>query len=114
MGKGSANKIEPAKSPSTWTDHALERFIDRWWPLDHLPKQGESTVPVVRAIRERTSLLAAIVRTRATFVELIPGDDISIWAFYMTEGPYQGHTGLMVVDRSGVVRTVLPPATRKP
>lgn len=109
-----ANKIEPAKAPSTWTDHAFERFVDRWWPMPKMEAgPGISTAPIVKALRERTVYFRRLVCTNAYFVENVPDEDISIWGFYMTEGPVQGFSGLLVVDRSGCVRTVLPPATKK-
>lgn len=111
MGKKASNPGQP-KAPTTWNEHALERFIDRWWPID-VTTPNNSTAPIVRAIRERTALFAQILRSRAVYVDDVPDEDVQIWGFYMTEGPFQGYFGLMVVDRKGVVRTVLPPATRR-
>ena len=94
------------KAPSTYELHALTRFLERWWDED---PPAETTLKY----KQRKSYFETIVASGAFHVEDVPREKQSIWGFYMRFGPYQGFTGFLVVDGDGVVRTTLPPGTRK-
>lgn len=91
-------------APVAYTQHALDRFLERWLP--NLSRTSQE-------LKFAKSAFQRIVSVNATHVENVPGEGQSIWAFYMQYGPYQGYAGLLVVDRDGLVRTTLPPGTRK-
>jgi len=84
-------------APSQFTEHALQRFIERWGPM---------------ADPEEDLRMATI--TRAFPIEEIPDEQQSIWGFVVLDGPQKGETALMVVSADGTVRTVLPSGSKRP
>ncbi len=84
-------------APSRYTEHALERFIERWGPM-----------------RDPAEALRIAVATRATHVENVPNEQQSIWGFVVLDGPRRGDTALIVVSADGTVRTVLPSGSKCP
>ena len=95
-------------------NHALERFIERWWPWTPAELRLRSPQKKTEALRPRLEELNMAVRSRAYHVENIPDERQSIWAFVVCGGPNQGRTALMVVSQDGTVRTVLPPEAKRP
>lgn len=85
------------KAPSRFTQHALDRFIERWGPL-----------------RNAKDALHMATVTGAYHVEDVPDEHQSIWGFVVQSGPRKGEIALMVVSADGTVRTVLPPGSKKP
>lgn len=85
------------KAPSRYTDHALERFIERWGPMSDAKHE-----------------LHAATVSRAYHIEDVPDEKQSIWGFVVLQGPRKGETALMVVSADGTVRTVLPSGSKRP
>lgn len=95
-------------------NHALHRFIERWWPWTNAEKRLRSPHKKTEALRLRLEELRMAVYTRAYHVETIPDERQSIWAWVLCDGPNKGRTALMVVSQDGTVRTVLPPEAKRP
>lgn len=84
-------------APSRYTEHALQRFIERWGPM----------------LDAEDALHTATV-TGAYHIEDVPDERQSIWGFVVQGGPRKGEVALMVVSADGTVRTVLPSGSRRP
>lgn len=85
------------KAPMYFTDHALERFIERWGPMP-----------------DPQDVLRMAVVTGAHHIENVPEEHQSIWGFTVLAGPRKGEVAMMVVSADGYVRTVLPSGSRRP
>jgi hypothetical protein len=95
-------------------NHALHRFIERWWPWTPAERRLRSPHKKTEALRPRLEELQMAVATRAYHVETVPDERQSIWAWTVCGGPNKGRTALMVVAQDGTVRTVLPPEAKRP
>jgi len=103
------------KPPSHLDDrgHALQRFIERWWPFTEAEVRLRAPHKKAAALQLRRDELDRAVCTGAYPVEIIPDERQSIWAFVVAGGPNRGRTALMVVSENGTVRTVLPPEAER-
>lgn len=102
------------KAPCRLDEHALARFIERWWPYTDAEWRLRAQHKKDAARQLRLDELHTAVMTRAYCVENIPNERQSIWAWTVCAGPHKGSTALMVVAQDGTVRTVLPPDARRP
>lgn len=91
------------RSPCSVTDHAIDRFIERWGVMPSTSREHVETL-----LHER-------VIARALRFENIEREKQSIWR-YVGPLPWEPHDVeiLMVVRADGFVTTFLPPGSRKP
>ena len=97
-----------AVRPTTLSDHAVDRYLERWCNIFRC--LSSKVLEIHR--RHLLSLLPS-----AIFVEDVPDERQSIWSVDLDWGYLDldtRPTALLVVDYEGKVRTVLPPYAQRP